>query len=133
MRNPPKLLLYIEDDLDDIALMQDIIHEVAPALRFVAEHNGRKALQFLSYQKQQNDLPCFILLDFNMPIMNGEDVLEALKKDDLLQKIPTAVFTTSSGLREQSICEAYGVEMVTKPAKISDFKKIISHLIGDYI
>jgi CheY-like chemotaxis protein len=129
MDNQPKLLLCIEDDQDDIILIEEAALEFDNFLRFVAKANGKEALMFLHRQKQENYLPCLILLDINMPVMNGIEVLEALKADIHFKKIPIVVFTTSSGHREKLLCDSYGVELITKPNRVSEFKKTLAHLL----
>ena len=56
-------------------------------------NNGEEALAFL--RNGQNEMPCIILLDLNMPKMNGIEFLKIAKKDDLLKSIPVIVLTTS--------------------------------------
>jgi CheY-like chemotaxis protein len=129
MDNQPKLLLCIEDDQDDIALIEEAALEFDSSLRFVAKANGKEAMMFLHRQKQQEYLPCLVLLDINMPVMNGIEVLEELKNDSAFKKIPTVVFTTSSGQREKLLCDGYGVELITKPNRVSEFKKVLAHLL----
>ena len=129
MDNQPKLILCVEDDEDDIALIEETVNEIDSSLRFVAKPNGKEALKFLHRQKEQHYLPCLILLDFNMPVMNGKDVLDAIMKDDAFKKIQVILFTTSSSQREQLICESYGVEIVTKPQRIAEFKRVLNHLV----
>ena len=128
MDNQPKLLLCIEDDRDDISLIEEAALDFDPSLRFVSKTNGKEAMMFLNRQKQEHYLPCLILLDINMPLMDGHEVLDALKKDEVFKEIPVIVFTTSSGQREQLLCDAYGVEMVTKPNRLAEFRKILNHL-----
>ena len=129
MDNQPKLILCVEDDEDDIALIEETVNEIDSSLRIVAKPNGKEALMFLHRQKEQHYLPCLILLDFNMPVMNGNDVLDAIMKDDVFKEIHVIVFTTSSSQREQLICESYGVEIVTKPHRIAEFKRVLNHLV----
>jgi CheY-like chemotaxis protein len=129
MDNQPKLLLSIEDDQDDIALIEEAALEFDSSLRFVAKANGKEAMMFLHRQKEENNLPCLILLDINLPLMNGKEVLEALKNDSKFKEIPIVVFTTSSGQREKLLCDAFGVEMITKPNRVFEFKKVLSHLL----
>lgn len=129
MNIQPKLLLCIDDDPDDIALIEEAALEFDSSLRFVAKVNGKEAMMFLHRQKEQNYLPCLILLDINMPVMNGVEVLEALKNDSTFKKILIVVFTTSSGQREKLLCDGYGVEFITKPNRVSEFKKVLSHLL----
>ena len=129
MDDQPKLILCVEDDEDDIALIEETVNEIDSSLRIVAKPNGKEALMFLHRQKEQHYLPCLILLDFNMPVMNGKDVLDSIMKDDVFKQIHVIVFTTSSSLRERLICESYGVEIVTKPNRIAEFKRVLNHLV----
>jgi CheY-like chemotaxis protein len=99
----------------------------------VAKGNGKEAMMFLFRQKEENYLPSLILLDFNMPVMNGKEVLNILKTDDRFKRIPVIVFTTSSGEREHLICKAYDVEMITKPNRVKEFKKVLKDLLGQCI
>jgi CheY-like chemotaxis protein len=129
MDNRPRLLLCVDDDEDDIALTEEAALDFDSSLRFVAKPNGKEAMMFLHRQKEQNYLPCLVLLDINMPLMDGREVLEAMKNDPDLQKIPIVVFTTSSGQREKQFCESYSVEFVTKPNRVAEFKKVVAQLL----
>jgi len=129
MSQPPKLLLCIEDDEDDQAFIEEAATETDPKLVFVAKSNGREALIFLNSQKEQHQLPCLILLDINMPLMSGKETLVAIKKDPALKNIPVVVFTTSSSKADQVFCEHYGADMVTKPVRPLDLKRVIEHVV----
>jgi CheY-like chemotaxis protein len=125
----PKLLLCIEDDEDDRISIEEAATETDPKLVFVAKPNGREALTFLNHQKEQHQLPCLILLDINMPVMNGKETLVAIKKDPVLKDIPIIVFTTSSSKLDQLFCEQYGADMVTKPLRQYDLKRVIEQVV----
>jgi CheY-like chemotaxis protein len=129
MSQPPKLLLCVEDDEDDCALIEEAATGVNPRLIFVMKSNGKEALMFLNRQKADGYLPCLILLDMNMPLMDGRQTLVAIKKDTALQNIPVVIFTTSSSRTDRFFCEQYGVDMVTKPDNISELKKVVTHLV----
>src|SRR5688572_27698781 len=125
----PKLLLCVEDDEDDCIWIEEASAEIDPRLVFVAKPNGKEALMFLHRQKQQNFLPCLILLDLNMPGMDGKQTLTEIKKDPELEKIPVVVFTTSSSKNDKIFCEKYGAEMVTKPDQAKELKKTIQDIV----
>lgn len=130
MSNQPKLLLCVDDDPDDTALIEEAAFEFDPSLRFVAKTNNKEAMMFLHRQKEHNYLPCLILLDSNIPFTNGTEVLEALKKDSGFTQIPIVVFTSSSGQREKLLCDAFGVELIRKPDRLPEFKKLLAHLLA---
>ena len=129
MSESPKLLLCIEDDEDDRAFIEEAATETDPKLLFVAKSNGREAMTFLYGQKEQRQLPCLILLDINMPLMSGKETLVAIKKDPVLKNIPVLVFTTSSSKADQIFCEQYGADMVTKPVRPAELKRVIEHVV----
>jgi FOG: CheY-like receiver len=129
MSAEPKLLLCVEDDEDDCQWIEEAAQEIDPRIVFVSKSNGREALAFLHRQKEQNYLPCLILLDINMPVMDGRQTLLQLKKDPAFKNIPVVVFTTSSSKSDQHFCEQNGVDMITKPNRIAELKNAVKHLV----
>ena len=129
MSKSPKLLLCIDDDADDRAYIEEAATETDPKLVFVSKANGREAMMYLNNQKEQHHLPCLILLDINMPLMGGKETLVAIKKDPALKNIPVVVFTTSSNKADEAFCEKYGADMVTKPVRPFDLKRVIEHVV----
>ena len=129
MSDQPKLLLCIEDDEDDCTWIAEAAAEVDPAIVFVNKRNGREALQFLNNQKSHHYLPCLILLDINMPVMNGKETLITIKKDPVLKEIPIIVFTTSTNMMDVTFCERFGVDLITKPQTLGEFKRIVEYLV----
>ncbi|MFL5741602.1 MAG: response regulator [Flavisolibacter sp.] len=124
-----KLFLCVEDDEDDCSWIEEAATEIDPTLEFVACPNGRDALAYLDQQKELHHLPCLILLDMNMPVMDGKQTLVALKKDPVLKEIPVVMFTTSSSKTDHLFCELWGADMVTKPGKIHELKSLIRQLV----
>jgi CheY-like chemotaxis protein len=129
MSEVPKLLLCIEDDEDDCIWIEEAAQEIDPKMVFVAKPNGRDALAFLNRQIEQNYLPCLILMDINMPVMDGRQTLSIIKKDPVFKDIPLVVFTTSSSKTDVFFCEQYGVDIITKPNRIGELKKSIRQLV----
>jgi len=81
--------------------------------------NGEEALEYLKIES--NEKPCIILLDLNMPKMNGIEFLEILKADEALKKIPVVVMTTSRA--EQDIVESFKLGATGYIVKSIDYKK----------
>jgi CheY-like chemotaxis protein len=115
-----RIVLCVDDDPDDRELIRNAIFKVDPSYTVAHATNGREALQYLGRAKE-NELPCLVILDINMPVMDGKLTLVEIKKDKKLKQLPIVVFTTSSHPADQSFCRQYGVELVTKPA---NFKQI---------
>lgn len=122
-------VLSVDDDDDDLQMIQEAIAMANPALVVVKLHNGVEALQFLKGAKAFDNLPYLILLDMNMPLMDGRTTLKQIKEDEVLSKIPVVVFTTSSAVADQLFCAHYQVEMITKPATVEGINRVIGKLL----
>ncbi len=93
MRIADKPILLVEDDQVDVMTVRRALQEIHVTNPVLNSENGEEALKFL--RDPANDKPCIILLDLNMPIMNGIEFLRVIKQDQLLKRIPVVVLTTS--------------------------------------
>lgn len=113
-------LLYADDDLDDLKLFKDTIREVQPDVVLFEEKNGRKAIEFLESIPFGERLPSAIILDWNMPELNGPQTLSKIKINPTYSKIPVLIFTTSNhvGQKEQALSNKADA-FITKPFEYS--------------
>jgi len=88
-----KTLLLVEDDIVDVMTVKRALKELNVTTPVVVMKNGEEALNYL--REGSNPLPGIILLDLNMPKMNGIEFLKHVKTDDRLKRIPVVVLTTS--------------------------------------
>lgn len=121
-------ILLVEDNEGDILLTIDAFEESRINSKISIARNGQEALDFLfkNGNFKNSEKPDLILLDINMPILNGHEVLEKIKKDSILKKIPVIMLTTSSN--QNDIDKAYENHVnsyITKPIEISDFLEAI--------
>lgn len=86
-------ILLVDDDDDDQQLFKEVLREIEPTLQFAMAGNGAEALQKLS---AETFLPSFIIMDINMPKMNGLECLSILKNDEKYKGIPVVMLTTSN-------------------------------------
>ena len=94
----------------------------------IEANNGEVALQIL---EKKDNLPDIILLDLNMPKINGIEFLKILKKDDVLKYIPTIILTTSNNQKDLLECYKIGVAgYVIKPLKYEDYVIKIERLLA---
>lgn len=109
-----KRILLIDDDRDDAELLEGALGEVDDAASFFYIEDARKALHTL--RQQLIPLPDIIFLDINMPLVSGWDCLREFKADELLQKVPVIIYSTSSHQKEISLAAHLGaVSFFTKP------------------
>ncbi len=119
MRNSRPILLVEDDDVDAMTT-QRALDEVKVTNKLINKVDGEDALDYL---KDANNLePCVILLDLNMPRMNGFEFLKIVKADAVLRKIPVIVLTTSDG--DEGIVESYDLGVagyIVKPVSYQRF------------
>ena len=129
MKNSPRILL-VEDDEVDALTVRRILGEIAVGTRAVGTRldivsDGEQALAFL--RNPANPRPDIILLDLNMPRMNGIEFLEIAKSDDDLKMIPVVVVTTSKGgpdIEDSFRLGAAGY--MAKPVDYQEFVEIVT-------
>ena len=121
-------ILLVEDNEGDILLTKEAFAECKVKTDISVAKNGQEALDFL-YKKgifKGVKKPDLILLDINIPIFNGHEILKKIKEDPDLKKIPVIILTTSSS--QKDISEAYENHCnsyVKKPLDISEFLSAI--------
>lgn len=95
MSQHQKFILIADDDLEDIELLSEVILQLEAGTKLHMVTNGTMVLDFLENTKDE-ELPSLIVLDYNMPSMNGAEVLEQLGKNPRYQKIPRIIWSTSN-------------------------------------
>jgi CheY-like chemotaxis protein len=125
-----KKVLCVDDDVDDQLIVSETIQEIDDSIEVATALNGQEALEFLEQAKSSGELPCLIIMDINMPLMDGKQALVEMKKDTELDNVPIVMFTTSSSQLDMAFCEKYGVEFITKPINMQDFHNTIQKLLS---
>jgi CheY-like chemotaxis protein len=126
MRNTKPILL-VEDDKVDIMTIKRALKDLNIKNQLVSVANGEEALEYL--QSKGSKKPSIILLDLNMPKMNGIEFLTIIKADEVLKKIPIVVLTTSS--QQQDIIECFKFSVagyIVKSVDYSEFTETINIL-----
>lgn len=121
-------ILLVEDNDGDIQLTLDAFEESKVKTNISVVKNGRDALDFLHRRGgfANADKPDLILLDINIPIFNGHEVLADIKQDPGLKKIPVIMLTTSSNPKDiNKAYENHSNSFVTKPIEMDDFLEAI--------
>ncbi len=121
-------ILLVEDNEGDILLTKEAFEECKVKTQISVAKNGQEALDFLFKRGVYTNVkkPNLILLDINIPIFNGHEVLKKIKADSNLKKIPVIMLTTSSN--QKDIDEAYSNHcnsFVKKPLEIDEFLNAI--------
>ncbi|WP_396635039.1 response regulator [Maribacter sp. R86514] len=113
-------ILLIEDDLIEVMKLKRTVSKLELKHSIKEAKNGEEALTFL---RSGEKLPDIILLDLNMPRMNGIEFLNILKADEILQYLPTVILTTSENRADLLKCYQAGIAgYVIKPLKYEDYE-----------
>ena len=131
-------LLVVEDSDEDFEVLQIFMEDMAVTNPIYRCTTGDKALDFL-YRNQGNraektNLPSMILLDLNLPGIDGREVLERLKQDDQFREIPIVIFTTNSDPRDIKFCYRKGANgYLIKPVATEKFEKAIQAFVNYWL
>ena len=127
----PVEILLVEDNQGDIRLTQEALKESKIYNNLHIARDGVEALAFLRQEEQYANaaMPDLILLDLNMPRMNGREVLGIIKQDEDFKKIPVIILTTSDN--GDDIVETYQLHancFVTKPVELDAFIEVVQEI-----
>jgi CheY-like chemotaxis protein len=120
-------ILWADDDYDDLQMMREILSKKSKDYNIIEVHNGKEALEYL--KKQPTNPPCLIILDINMPVLDGKETLSILKNTTDYKDIPIVVFTTSESELDKLYCKRFNTEMVTKPPTFSTLTAALEKLL----
>ena len=120
MKNSLPVLL-VEDDSVDALTVKRAFRELKLSNPLAHVTNGEEAIIYL--RNQSNKRPCIILLDINMPKMNGIDFLKVAKGDERFRKIPVVVLSTSDD--ERDIINSYKLSVAGYIIKPVDYEKFL--------
>ncbi|NNE55362.1 MAG: response regulator, partial [Flavobacteriales bacterium] len=111
-------VLYVDDSVEDRVLMQEIMSEIAPDIQLILAETGQDGIDAAADKR-----PDLVLLDLNMPGLNGFDVLKQLKKNETLQTLPVIVFTVSTASTHINEAFRNGANaVINKPLTLDEYR-----------
>lgn len=124
-------ILIAEDDDDDYLLIQEALEDAQVINPHLRVKNGEELIQFLRRESPYEEykdtpLPTIILLDLNMPKIDGRQALEEIRKDPLLKRIPVVILTTSKS--QEDIISSYEIganSYIRKPINFSELIQVM--------
>ena len=131
MRNSLPILLFEDDKVDQMTVRR-VLRHLNSENPLTIKQNGLEALEYL--MDSSSNLPGLILLDLNMPKMNGIEFLKEVKKNDQLKLIPIVVMTTSHA--EQDRMDSFGHQVagyMVKPVDYQQFLKVMETIYSYWL
>jgi two-component system, chemotaxis family, response regulator Rcp1 len=131
MGSEPIKILLVEDQPADVRLTQEVLKQGKVANELYVAEDGEKAMRLLRQEGEYEGVPRpdLVILDLNLPRMDGREVLQAIKGDPDLLKIPVLMLTTSAA--ERDVLDAYTHHVnayVTKPIDLDEFVSVVSSI-----
>jgi CheY-like chemotaxis protein len=134
-RRPAEILL-VEDNAGDVRLTMEAMREGRLRTNVSVVSDGEQALAFLKREGKYEDAPRpdLILLDLNLPRMDGRDVLQEIKRHEGLRSIPVIVLTTSSAPSDIAHCyDLHANCYITKPVDLDAFIDVVKSIEGFWL
>jgi CheY-like chemotaxis protein len=126
MQDTKPIILYAEDDQDDFEATRDALHQLTDKFGLHQARNGQEAIDTL----EKGDVkPCLVVLDLNMPVMGGKDVLVWLKDHQVFRELPTMILTTSSREEDIKLCQSLRCTFFRKPTLYRDLLHIVQIML----
>jgi len=121
-------ILLIEDDQDDVDLFQYALRTNAVACELCVIMQGDKIAPYLAESPERPDI---IVMDLNLPLVHGREVLKQIKATDRFRHVPVLVLTTSSAKEDRDFCYEMGAnEFITKPTTLAGFNTLMSAIVN---
>jgi CheY-like chemotaxis protein len=120
------VILYAEDDYDDFDSVKEALEQLTDHCQLFHAKNGAEAIELL---QTLNELPGLVVLDLNMPVMGGKEVLIWLKGQDRFKDLPVMVFTTSSREEDIRLCQKFHCTFFRKPTLYRDLLHVAQTML----
>lgn len=126
-----RYIIFADDDADDLELITGFFKQYNQSINVLEFKNGKEVLKFLDDFVNNTSKPLLIVLDINMPRLNGKETLAAIRKHPEYNNIPVLVYTTSSNKADADYCKKYNASWVNKPNNMEGVKQI-ARVIADF-
>lgn len=129
MRYVPTILC-VDDDEDDLLFVKEAIESHSQSFNIVEAKSGTEAIRFLKECLSKEELPCLVIMDINMPGMDGRQAIGKIRQTHQLEGIPITVFSTSSQASDREFFEEKGIHFFTKPFDYKVFRNKIADILA---
>ena len=124
-----KTIFCVDDDLDDLHLLKKAIASIDSEYEILEAYNGVEALAKLKDLSASGQIPALIVMDINMPKMDGRETFLAIKNDENLADIRLVILSTSSSVLDRIFFHKKNIEYITKPIHFDTLVSIAEKLL----
>jgi CheY-like chemotaxis protein len=127
---PSKFILLGEDDPDDQELLKEVFASIDSSFILLFVNSGKEVLSALE-KLHDDQLPCLSVLDYNMPGLNGSEILQEVGQNERYKDLPKVVWSTSGSEKFKKLCLDLGaVDYVIKPSDNKELEKIARYMLS---
>ena len=127
---PSKFILLGEDDADDQEMLKEVFTSIDISFVLFFVNNGKEVLSDLE-KLQDDQMQCLIVLDYNMPGLNGADILRELGTNERYKNIPKVVWSTAESEKFKKICLELGAaDYVIKPNNVIGLEEVARYMLS---
>jgi CheY-like chemotaxis protein len=123
------IILYADDDQDDQQLVIQAFEKYNHNVNIETASNGVEALKYLKNLSIYQQHPCLIILDINMPKMDGKETLMKIRQTDKLKDIPVVLFSTSASGKDKEFAHKWDADFISKPVTYTELISIADEFI----
>lgn len=118
-----RYIIFADDDADDLELITGFFKQYNRNINVLEFRDGKEVLKFLD-DFALNATPLLIVLDINMPRLNGRETLASIRKNPKYQYIPVVIYTTSNNNADEDFCRQLGASWVSKSSTVEGVKQV---------
>ncbi len=127
---PPKsIVLYADDDQDDLELIQEAFKDYYQNIDLITFEDGIALLNYIEQLTPLQPMPCLVILDVNMPGLDGKKTLVHLRTIEEFKEVPAVLFSTSTLPSEMAFAKQFNAGFVTKPLHTPQIALIVQKLL----
>jgi CheY-like chemotaxis protein len=127
--SPKNIVLYADDDADDLELITSSFERYTNNVEVITFGDGTEIVDYVQRLSDLDPKPCLIILDINMPLLNGKEALVKIRRIKGFDSIPIVLFSTSSLAQDGSFAQKYNAGFMTKPLEHAQMRIITDKFI----
>jgi CheY-like chemotaxis protein len=125
-----RIVIYVDDDLEDIDLVRDTLKSYTNEIELITFTNAFELLKCIGTPGKDRIFPCLIILDINMPKLDGKETLKLLREIEGYCDIPVVLFSTSMQPSDSEFASKYSADLMTKPLTERQMDCIVKRILN---
>jgi CheY-like chemotaxis protein len=123
-------ILIADDDTDDLEMLNEALNIHASKYHIEIVYDGEQALERLELLQKQDQLPCLIVLDVNMPKLNGRETLQSIRTGELTKEIPVIILSTAPEREEKGFYTLFNARYFQKPLTYKGVVDVVKEFLN---